>query len=741
MKRKAVDDGIDIGNDNPNGNADSHINPAKKRLVTDPDPTSRFRRDLFDERTLERCAQLYASAHPYKHGVLSDLIDPDLLRAVRREIQTSLHFTPKETDIYRIHQSGDLANLDGLDDASVARLPSLRTLRDALYSSAFRAFLATVTGAGPLSGRKTDMAINVYTPGCHLLCHDDVIGSRRVSYILYLTDPDRPWQREWGGALRLYPTNTTGVGVHGPLATKIASPQHEVAIPPAWNQLSFFAVQPGESFHDVEEVYAGEGEGEGEGADTDTARVRTAISGWYHLPQPGEEGYIAGLEEQLAEKSSLAQLQSHADPYDLPQPQVRAYDDDGPRNPGAEDEDDDDSLSEADLDFLLRYLAPNYLTPDTVDGMCDRFAGESTLRLDAVLNASFAARLHRYITAHDGCTPTLDPSDASIEPDAWSTARPPYKHRFLYQQRGSGSRRNAPTDDAHPSPIRQLLDDLLPSSSFRKWLALVTGLALENSNVVARRFRRGMDYTLATGYEKAQPRLELTLCVTPSTGWDDDDEDDEDDKHVDKHDPADDDDKHQKAPRKAANGEKRHAAVGGYEMYMVTDDAHPSADPAVYSSTTSNPAAGDDPANDNGVLFTSPPAWNQMCIVLRDCGVLRFVKYVSRAAPGDRWDVAGEYGVRDEDEDDEEKLEEEEEEHRMLLRREVGGRRRPGRQGWDGFGDEDWEREIQEELDEQMGLDEEDEDEDEEDEEDDEDGEEDGADGEDEGEGKKEEDG
>ena len=41
--------------------------------------------------------------------------------------------------------------------------------------------------------------------GCHLLCHDDVIGTRRVSYIIYLTDPDDEWLKDDGGALELYP--------------------------------------------------------------------------------------------------------------------------------------------------------------------------------------------------------------------------------------------------------------------------------------------------------------------------------------------------------------------------------------------------------------------------------------------------------------------------------------------------------------------------------------------------------
>lgn len=182
----------------------------------------------------------------YKHGIISDLISPALLRSVRAEVQDSVHFTPKETDIYRIHQSGDLANLDGLDDGSLRLLPSLLNLRDVLYSAKFRTYISDITGSGPLSGRKTDMAINVYTPGCHLLCHDDVIGSRRVSYILYLTDPDRPWQKEWGGALRLYPTDLrkTDSGEE----SKVPGPDFSASIPPAFNQLSFFAVQPGRAF-------------------------------------------------------------------------------------------------------------------------------------------------------------------------------------------------------------------------------------------------------------------------------------------------------------------------------------------------------------------------------------------------------------------------------------------------------------------------------------------------------------
>lgn len=57
---------------------------------------------------------------------------------------------------------------------------------------------------------KTDCSSNCYAQGCHLLCHDDVISTRRVSYIIYLTDPDDGWTAEDGGALELYPVHADG---------------------------------------------------------------------------------------------------------------------------------------------------------------------------------------------------------------------------------------------------------------------------------------------------------------------------------------------------------------------------------------------------------------------------------------------------------------------------------------------------------------------------------------------------
>jgi Rps23 Pro-64 3,4-dihydroxylase Tpa1-like proline 4-hydroxylase len=590
--------------------------------------------------------------------VIQGLIDPNLLQSVRKEIQEHLHFTPKETDIYKIHQSGDLANLDGLDDSSLARLPSLLKLRDALYSPAFRTYISHVAGAGPVSGRKTDMAINVYTPTCHLLCHDDVIGTRRISYILYLTDPDTPWKAEWGGALRLYPTQKMKSEDGNEVI--VPSPDFSLSIPPAFNQLSFFAIQPGESFHDVEEVYVRK---EGDSED-DGGRVRMAISGWYHIPQEGEDGFEEGLEEKLAERSSLSQLQSkEADEFDLPQPQWRDIE------PPEADE-DDAPFSDEEMEWLLRFINPNYLTPDTVEAIQESFEENSVATLVDFLHPKFAQKLKDYIEFQDTDASASIPFLSKAQ-NRVNVARPPHKHRYVYRQPVPGVK-----ESSMDTPLDQLLEHFIPSPLFARWLSLVTGLDFTHAEHMARRFRRGLDYTLATSYDEPEPQLEVCLGITPTPGWGaDQDEDEEEYEDEDANGstsngktPANGSTSNGKAPAKGTD-ESPTEPVGGYELYMAGDDADdddaasdhgidiPSsatgagqrrktgskADPAIYKSSAED--------EDDGVLFSNPASWNTLSLVLRDTGVMKFVKYVSQSAKGDRWDVVGNYGVAEEAEE------------------------------------------------------------------------------------------
>ena len=246
---------------------------------------------VLDDAFIAQKRKEHDESRPYLHAVVNGLLNEDLLRRARHEIVEELHFTEKETDIYKVNQTGDLANLDGLPPAEADRLKSLLELRNALYSDTFRTWIQKATGCGPLSATKKDMSINDYRQGCHLLNHDDVISTRRVSYILYLPDPDQPWQPEWGGALELYPVAEERNP--GPVPAKV--------IPPQWNQFAFFRVQPGHSFHSVEEV-------------VHPTQSRLSISGWFHRPQPEEPGFDAEAEEAEVhadkEFSSLESLSS-----------------------------------------------------------------------------------------------------------------------------------------------------------------------------------------------------------------------------------------------------------------------------------------------------------------------------------------------------------------------------------------------------------------------------------------------
>ena len=662
------------------------------------DVSAAFAPDLLSAATVAQYQQQYASSGPYQHAVIPALIDEALLHATRREI-SHLSFTDKETDIYKIHQTGDMANLDGLPAEEAAQLPALMRLRNALYSAQFRAWLQRITGCGPLSAQKKDMSINAYRAGCHLLNHDDVISTRRLSYILYLTDPAQAWQPEWGGALELYPVKSK----HTPddVPSKV--------IPPQWNQLVFFTVQPGHSFHSVEEV-------------VHPSQSRLSISGWFHRPQAGEEGFTAEDEHKEAEvakeMSSLDSLSAKENAK-----QFEAYPDAcEPPLPGS-------PLSQEEKTFLSQFLNPAYLVAKTQKQLVDLFVDASHLLISDVLRKDLAEALEhalRLADARDGfqwwsngngnestrIQPHVIGTDRAAQADAeakqWSIAGPPHKQRYavLSEQATPANAAGIAAHHAqvpHPFPtdasalLRLLSSVLFPSLAFRHLLANLTHLVpLSGRPVEARRFRPGLDYTLARS--DTDTCLDVTLNLTPDVA-----------KPSLEH-------SRQTGPRGlAAHAKKRktdaagamassspgllsaqaardlqsqwdRGDVGGWECYMAPHEGDD--DPTVYKSAQAHrakagnhkhaeaaaaeaadradadngeqeedeEASGDDGADDDsdGVLLNLTPSFNTLSVVLRDEGVMRFVKYLSASAGGSRWDVIGEFEVGSLQNDEEE---------------------------------------------------------------------------------------
>ena len=70
--------------------------------TTEEDVIACFAPDLLDADNVDRLAASYASSEPFKHAVVEKLFRDDFLQKVKDECLSELHFTEKETDIYKV---------------------------------------------------------------------------------------------------------------------------------------------------------------------------------------------------------------------------------------------------------------------------------------------------------------------------------------------------------------------------------------------------------------------------------------------------------------------------------------------------------------------------------------------------------------------------------------------------------------------------------------------------------------
>ena len=326
----------------------------------------KFYPGLFDATSRDKIRQAVKSSQPYSHCKIDKLINDDLLRRVYKEIFSQLNFTNKETDIYKVNQTGDLANMDGLSESEREKLASLFELRNAIYSNEFRGFVSDVTGCGLLSPSKMDMSVNTYTEGCHLLNHDDVIGTRRISFILYMPPPDEHWDPSYGGALELYPVVERDTPANEP----------SVSVPPQWNQFCMFTVLPGYSFHSVEEVVV-------------ENKPRLSIQGWFHFPQEGELGYKKDAHKS-SNQSSLQQIEAITDQKENFQQYQQAL-----------KESDTLSLAQEHVALLKTWMNPVYLDPHYLKKISDKFVDESAVQLKDILQSDLFDKIQKVTLALD----------------------------------------------------------------------------------------------------------------------------------------------------------------------------------------------------------------------------------------------------------------------------------------------------------------------------------------------------
>ncbi|OWB84003.1 hypothetical protein B5S33_g2639 [[Candida] boidinii] len=625
--------------------------------------------EILKDEFKENLKTQISESKPYNWGTIRDIFDDELMQNVRKEVINEINFTKKETDIYKVYQSGDLANLSGLSSDDLQRLPSLYKLRSAIYSKTFRDYVSYVTGCGKLSGIKTDISINTYTKGCHLLTHDDVIGSRRVSFILYMPEIGKTWKEHYGGALRLLDSVVPNV------------PQSDIhsKLVPQFNQIAFFRVQPGHSFHDVEEVKVD--------------KQRLSIQGWFHIPQRGEDGFIEGEQELTEARSTLQQLESkELKEYDFPKIllneisplEIKEYEKLG--------DGDDDTLSEYDTEYLSKFMNLELLQKETILKLNDVFVNDSVIDIYMFLNSTYSDYLKNLIKHFEINEFPKMPTKQSEVKFPWKLAVPSHKQRYLYidglneqdistaaeirkinqlasselpnfgltklvfdllqmqiskkeeksKQKQDGNNNESDDDDDDDEDDGDYgyevgsklceLASFLKSISFRKWLRLVTGLVVVKDQILIRRFRPGQDFILATQLDSNKDKdrlmdeiLEATLNLTPSSNWE--------------------------------NGE-----FGGYELCMNSQDDDEDSEADGEKEEKDERLNEDDAAiyksseKDDSVVYTSQACWNKLSLILKDSSILQFVKYVSFGAEGSRWDINCSFNLQkfdDESEDDE----------------------------------------------------------------------------------------
>ncbi len=603
--------------------------------------------DSVDLRLLEgnnRVAELKAyhdQSGPYKHCVIDQLCNHEFLRKIHDELTTHVRANFKETDLFKVFQTSELGAID--QDTMERDLPNLLKLRTILYSEKFRKIVQEITGCDELIDR-VDCSCNAYANSCHLLCHDDVIGTRRVSYIIYLSDPDEPWTAEDGGAVELYPLEPSSTvkyddageqGVPVPLPTKSHIP--------IFNSMLFFTVQPGRSYHSVQEVFS-------------KTRPRLSISGWYHgsFPPIGSD------------RSSLKQIMTSGDDM---RPFLPISPSDGISKNDSDGDDDDDEFGEYgltndDMTFLRTWISSEYLSRKGIKSVAKQFINDSSVQLNNFLvreKVFKVTKLHIQCDHEEKfgkCNPQLNYEKGMTE--KWKVVGPPHKRRYLIFDGDNTTSANKA--DQVGTELDEIRKTLFNSPSFVRYLRAMTTLTITGIRDEVRRFRCGFDYTVAHyGILTVEPRLDATLCFVNDDITIEQKALGKKKKEV----RTGSSKKRAKLDKKTAIDTSSDAVdvmedeydsdyaevwedgeVGGFECFIEAEQDSESAEAAEVYRSENNKKSD----NEDSSLLSVSPCNNSLSLVLRDEGIMKFIKYVSANAPGSRWDVTAEYSiVRDDD--------------------------------------------------------------------------------------------
>jgi hypothetical protein len=427
---------------------------------------------------------------------------------------------------------------------------------------------------------------------------------------------ERGWTKEEGGALELYDhdvetTNGDDDEKKQP-QQRVPQPSPCKTILPLFNSMAYFGVEPGASFHAVQEVFG--------------ARPRLSIQGWYHAattPQHMEEATLSQLKSRGGEDNT------EGDFAVFEQSESAKANGDHKMDPDDDGTAEVTTLSKSDHDFLVQYLNETYLSPASIKEIRERFEEDSSVQLRQFLKKEWIQKLdNSMVKDNDGDgngAPALDYQQRVS--DDWKVVGPAHKQRFL-EYTGNHTK-----DDESGPLLMQLKQKVFQSPPFGRFLECITSLGMPlGYRGRVRRFRPGLDYTVAHyGILTTQPVLDATLCFCAGTGEQCRvDEETGDLLGTD-------------ADAIWASGD-----CGGFECYIEADD---DGDDGSTVEAAKQEAADEYNDEDDTELLSVSASNNTLSLVYRDPGTMRFVKYVGCRAPSSRWDVSMEYEVEDNDEE------------------------------------------------------------------------------------------
>ena len=298
-----------------------------------------------------------------------------------------------------------------------------------------------------------------------------------------MTDPDDPWVVTDGGSLELYPLQEE-TSVHKNdcgLKSGIPTAKPLKCILPKHNTMVLFTVQPGRSYHAVQEVFS-------------DVKPRLSISGWYHGTEAPLGSDKASLQQIMAKESST---------HTMFRPIVLLV--------------DNDKLTSAEIKELKAFINPTYLTDDAMNSINKQFCDNSHLQLNDFIRKDLALQITKDIILadrHENIGKGKAQLDYDIGSNAnWSIIGPSHMRRHLVYKDDNQENKTIDSNIAVGRALEKIRKGLFNSSTFCKYLKKLTTLHPTGIKDEIRRFRAGLDYTIAHyGSISKESRLDVTLC-------------------------------------------------------------------------------------------------------------------------------------------------------------------------------------------------------------------------------------